>query len=110
MNLNEKDIRQAIVGYMKKYKKKNYEMAEICGMSSPSMFSQYHSGITKTLRAEYLLNFLFNSKIEIQKFLVENFVKQDTSSEDAELYKVQVNDPNNKIYQLPGLYRKTKRY
>lgn len=72
MNLNDEDIRRSLKRYFESSGKRGYEMAEICGMSSASMFSQYMSGTTKTLRAEYLLNFLLNTGLSLHEFLDKN--------------------------------------
>lgn len=74
MNLNEESLRKFIIQYMNDNNKKNIEMAELFGMSSPSMFSQYRNGITKTLKAEYLLNFIYNAAIDLEIFLNKNYI------------------------------------
>lgn len=105
MNLNDENIRKALKTYMEKHGKKNYEMSEMCGMSSPSMFSQYLSGVTQTLRAEFFLKFLFNAKIDIRKFLFENFQKQQYENNKL----LQTEDPQVEVYSCQNCLPRVKK-
>lgn len=75
MNLNESSIRKGFESYMNSTGTKGYKIAEMCGMSSASMFSQYLTGVTKSLKAEYLIHFLYNAKIDLNKFLNQNIYR-----------------------------------
>lgn len=86
MNLKDADLLNAIESYKNQYKLKDYQMAELCGMTSPSVYNNWKKGTTKTLKAEYLLNFLLNTGTDANAFL-EKFRKQNLDQQGIESSK-----------------------
>lgn len=91
MNLKNGDLLAAIESYKNQHGLKDYQMAKLCGMKSPSVYNSWKKGITKTLKAEYLLNFFINTNIDASVFL-QKFKKQNYSDGNKDVKTEKVED------------------
>ncbi|WP_299576598.1 hypothetical protein [uncultured Sunxiuqinia sp.] len=110
MNLNEDDIRRALENYKDEHRLKDYKIAELCGMSSPSVYNNYKKGKTQYLRADYLLNFSFNAKISLDRFIDQYINKKSQPHNTAvePLNSLKKPDTQAKIYNCPDCIAKQR--
>lgn len=94
MSLNEKDIIDAIESYKNANGLSGTKMAELCGMSSKSVYSEISSGKTKSLKSKYLVSFLINTKISPEEF----FGKFDMSNTEKAVNIIE--EPNEADFDL----------